>query len=288
MKLRVRPGLRDLIYIVAGTALMGQAIGNVFGAVNLVTGGFSGVSIIIKGMSEYFLGTGIPLWLSNLVLNIPLFLAGGIMKGWRFLQKTFIASLMLSFWLGIFPEYVYVQDDLFLASVFGGILMGIGIALVLMAGATTGGTDMIAALICTKMRHLSLVYVLQIIDGIIIAVGALFFGLPLALYAVTAVFVSTRVSDSLIEGAKFAKAVYIITARPQETADRILHDLERGLTGIRATGMYSGKERMMLFCVVSKKEIVKVKDIVRDTDPEAFLIVSDVREALGEGFVENA
>ncbi len=287
MKLRVRSGLRDFVYIMIGTALMSQAIGNVFGSVNLVTGGFSGVSIIIRGMSEQFLGTGIPLWLSNFALNIPLFVAGGIIKGWRFLQKTFLASVMLSFWLWFFPEYVYVENDLFLASVFGGILMGLGIALVIMAGATTGGTDMIAALICTRVRHVSLVYVLQIIDAVIIAAGVFFFGLPLALYAITAVFVATRVSDSLIEGAKFAKAVYIITSRPKETAEKILHDMDRGLTGIRATGMYSGDERMMLFCVVSKKEIVQVKDIVRQTDPKAFVIVSDVREALGEGFIEN-
>lgn len=288
MKLSSRPRLRDFVYMTIGTALMSQAIGNVFGPANMVTGGFSGLSIMIKGMSEFFLKTGIPLWLSNLVLNIPLFLVGGIMKGWRFLQKTLFASLLLSFFLWLFPGAVFVENDLFLSSVFGGILMGIGIGMVLMAGATTGGTDLMASLICTRVRHMSIVSVMEIIDGIIVLAGACFFGLHLALYAIVAIFVSTRVSDSLIEGGKFAKVVYIITSKPEQVSDEILHDLERGLTGIDATGMYSGKERQMLFCVVSKKEIVQVKDIVRNIDPKAFLIVSDVREALGEGFVENA
>lgn len=274
--------------MVVGTALMSQAIGNVFGSANLVTGGFSGLAIIIRGMSEYFLGTGIPLWLSTLVLNIPLFFAAGLMKGWKFLRKTLFASLMLSFWLWFFPSFLFVENDLFLSSIFGGILMGIGIGMVLMAGATTGGTDLLAALICTRVRHMSIVFVMQMIDGVIILAGAYFFGFSLALYAIVAICVSTWVSENLIEGAKFAKVVYIITDRPSQVAEEILHDLNRGLTGINATGMYSGEDRRMLFCVVSRKEIVQVKDIVRHADPKAFLIVSDVREALGEGFVENA
>lgn len=135
-------------------------------------------------------------------------------------------------------------------------------------------------------RHYTVPQILMVIDGCIVVSGAAVFGIKSALYAVIAVYITTKVSDAILEGLKFAKMVYIISDHHEEIAAEILTTMDRGATGIAIKGMYTGNDRNMLFCVVSKKEIVQIKEIVRKLDPKAFVIVSDVREAVGEGFIE--
>ena len=146
---------------------------------------------------------------------------------------------------------------------------------------------MMAALIQKYLRHYSIAQIMQFIDGLVVIVGMYVFGIHKALYAIIAVYLVTKVSDGLIEGLKFSKAAYIITAKPKEIADMIMKDLDRGVTGISARGMYSGQDKLMLFCVVNKKEIVMLKEKVDEIDPEAFVIVTDAREVHGEGFIEK-
>ena len=145
---------------------------------------------------------------------------------------------------------------------------------------------MVASLIQRHMRHYTIVQIMLVLDGIIILTGLAVFGLKAALYAVVAIFISSKVSDALMEGLKYSKAVFIITGQVKEVSDALMHELGRGVTGIEATGMYSGEARNMLYCVVSKKEIVELKDLVKRLDPGAFVIVTDAREVLGEGFLE--
>lgn len=267
--------------IVAGAFIMGFAIKNIYDPVNLVTGGVSGVAIMLKDLFA------IPLWLSNTLLNIPLFLAGYKLKSKTFIVRTLAATIALSVSLYLIPEIqVIPQGDLFLPALFGGILTGAGIALVFLCQATTGGTDLLASMIQKKFPHYTLPQILQVIDAAIVLAGAVVFGIQYALYALVAIYAVSKVSDDLIEGLKYSKAVFIISEQNQVIADSIMHEMERGVTGIEATGMYSGKNKKMLYCVVAKKEIVRLKEIAQRHDEKAFVIVTDAREVLGEGFIE--
>ena len=167
------------------------------------------------------------------------------------------------------------------------MILGMGIGMVFLGQGTTGGTDMMAAIIQKFLQHYSISQIMQIIDGAVVVVGMYVFGIHKALYAIIAVYLVTKVSDGLIEGLKFSKAVYIITEKPKEIAEMIMEDLDRGATGINAKGMYSGQDKLMLFVVVNKKEIVMLKEKVDEIDPQAFVIVTDAREVHGEGFIEK-
>ena len=138
-----------------------------------------------------------------------------------------------------------------------------------------------------RLKHYSIAQILQVLDGAIVILGAFVFGLNKALYAIISIFLVSKISDSLIEGLKFSKLAYIISDKYQEIAQVVMNELKRGATGLKATGMYSKADKKVLFCVVSKKEIVQLKEIVHTIDSEAFLIVSDVREVFGEGFIES-
>lgn len=289
MKMKIlnsRPWYVDFLFIVLGTGIMALAIQCIFEPIGLVTGGFTGIAIIIRKVTSGLVEGGIPLWLTNIVLNIPVFLFALKIKGKRFIGRTVIGTVLLSFWLYIIPQVDLTQGDYMLSAIFGGVITGIGIGFVLLAKATTGGTDMVSVLIQHKVRHYSVVQILQVIDGAVVLAGLYVFGLKPALYAVVAIFITSKVSDALMEGMKYSKAAFIITDRYQEVADAIMTKLDRGLTGLDATGMYSGDKKIVLYCVVSKKEIVDLKDIVAEIDTKAFVIVTDAREVLGEGFLE--
>ena len=268
-----RSQLLEYLMIIAGTGLMALAINSVFDASGMVTGGFSGIAIIIKAGSQGIIDGGIPLWVTNMSLNIPLFLIGWKINGFSFVKKALIGEIALSTWLAIEPVWNLAGNDLLLAALYGGVIQGVGIGLVFLGGGTTGGTDMMAAIIQKYLQHYSIAQIMQVIDAGVVLVGMYVFGIHKALYAIIAVYLVTKVSDGLIEGLKFSKAAYIITAR--------------GVTGISARGMYSGQDKLMLFCVVNKKEIVMLKEKVDEIDPEAFVIVTDAREVHGEGFIEK-
>lgn len=282
-----RPWYVDYLFIFMGTGIMALAIQCIFEPIGLVTGGFSGIAIIIRKMTAGIVEGGVPLWLTNLALNVPVFIAALIIKGRKFLGRTVIGTVLLSFWLYVIPQVDLTQGDYMLSAVFGGVITGIGIGFVLLAKATTGGTDMVSALIQKYVRHYSVVQILQVIDRMVVLAGLYVFGLKPALYAIVAIFITSKVSDALMEGMKYSKAAFIITDCYKEIADAIMTQLDRGLTGLDATGMYSGDKKTVLYCVVSKKEIVELKDIVAKIDPKAFVIVMDAREVFGEGFLEN-
>ena len=176
---------------------------------------------------------------------------------------------------------------MFLSAVFGGIVSGVGTGLVFLYQATTGGTDMLAALMQLKLRHYSIAQIMQFLDGAVVVAGASLFGIRHAFYAILAIYAVCKVSDGILDGMKFAKQAVVISDRSEEIAGQVMDRLERGVTAVDATGMYSGRTRKMLFCVVSRKELVILRDIVKRIDPRAFVIVDDVREVFGEGFIEE-
>ena len=279
-----------LLYLVitAGTGLLAFAIKCIYDPIGLVTGGFTGIAILIKKVTDIFYAGGIPLWFANLILNIPFFLLAYKIKGKKFIGRTAFATVLLSVWLYLIPELDFVSGDYILASIFGGVLAGIAMGMILWANATTGGTEMVAVLLqCRMFSHCSVAQIMQVLDGMIVIVGLYVFGLRPSMYAIVAIFITSKVTDTILEGMKFSKAAYIITDHYQEIAKRVMEELERGVTGLAAQGMYSGEEKCVLYCVVSKKEIVLLKEVVHEIDKSAFVVVGDVREVHGEGFIEH-
>lgn len=276
----------DLLLVVAGTTMMAVGVNMVYDPMGMVTGGVSGVAIVVKELTHGVMGDGIPIWLTNTLLNVPIFLGALLLVGKRFVLRTLFGALSFSVALYLVPSYNLCGDDYLLASIFGAVISGVGIGMVFMTHSSTGGTDMFCMTIHRFLRHYTVPQMLMVVDGAIVLAGAAVFGLRAALYAVIAVYITSKVSDAMLEGLKFAKMVYIISERYEQIAEEIMTKMDRGATGIPIRGMYTGADRNMLFCVVNNKEIVQIKEIVTELDPKAFVIVSDVREAVGEGFVE--
>lgn len=281
-----RLGLEYLM-IAVGTAIMAFSSKIFLDPKGLIPGGFTGIAIIVRHITEGAVKGGVPLWLTNLVLNIPLIPIVIKLKGWSFAERTLVASLLFSFWLAVIPYFEVVdRDDLFLASVYGGILMGGGIGLVFLGKGTTGGTDMCGAILQHFFPHISVPKIMQLLDILITVVGVIVFGVDIALYAIIVVYFTAKLSDRMIEGIKTSTMAYIISDHAEEIADKIMHGLDRGVTGLHGRGMYTNREKTILLCVTTPKELIKIKDIVVAIDNRAFVIVSDSREVLGEGFVE--
>lgn len=284
--MKKRGKIYEYLMIILGTGILAFGIACFYDPIGLVTGGFTGLAIVVKSLTEGLFAGGVPLWITNLVLNVPVFILAYILKGTKFIGKSFFGAVMLSVWLAIIPQVNFAGDDMLLSAIFGGVFTGAGIGLVFRTGTTTGGTDLVSVLIQLKVRHISIVQILQIIDGIVVMLGMFVFGIQPTMYAIIAIVVATNISDMVLEGTNYSKAAYIITNEYEEVANRIMTELERGVTGLHAKGMYTSEEKCMLYCIVSQKEIVVLKDIVYEIDPKAFIIVSEVREVLGEGFQE--
>ena len=276
----------NIVLVILGAFIMGMGNNLVYEPMGMVTGGISGLSIVIKSVSNMLLGYGIPVWMTNIALNIPIFVASYVVVGRKFVAKTILGAASFSLSLYLIPVFNLCDGDFLLAAVFGALFTGGGAGLVFLASSSTGGTDMLSMVIHKYITGYSLPQILAVVDGIIVLAGAAVFGVHNALYAVIAVFITSKISDTILEGFKFAKLVYIISDKYKDIADSILTDMDRGVTKINIRGMYTNKDKDMLFVVVSPKEIVQIKETVRKFDPNAFVIVSDVREAVGEGFVE--
>ena len=272
------------LLLTAGTFFMAVGINVIYEPLSMVTGGFSGIGILVKKLTQTARWSGIPVGMTTLLLNIPLFIWGYSQKGKAFVKKTVYAASCFSFFLLIIPTFDIVKQDYLMAALVGGLLNGTGIGLVFSQGASTGGSDLLSVLTAKILPELSASERLILIDTLIVAAGVFIFGLEIGLYAVVAVFVTGKVSDAILDGMKFAKIAYIISDHPEEISEHILRELGRGLTGLEGQGMYSEKHKMVLMCVVSKKEAVLLKDIVKNADNEAFLILSEAKEVLGEGF----
>lgn len=278
----------DYLYIMIGTFILGGAINIFFVPFDLVTGGVTGLAIVIQSITGGLIEGGIPLWMTNMVINIPLFLGAIVVKGKDFGARSLFSTIFLSFTLYLTQWLPPLTNDLLLASIFGGVASGVGLGMVFSAFSTTGGTDLAASLIQHLIKHVSVARIMLVLDWVIILLGAYVFGIEKSLYAIIAVFISARVIDAILDGLHFSKAAFIISDHHNTIADNVMEVLERGVTGLSGEGMYTSYQKNVLLCVVSKREIVKLKEIVRLSDPRAFIIVTDVREVLGEGFKEYA
>lgn len=271
---------KDYIFILLGTSLMALAVNVVYEPMNMVTGGVSGLAIVIKNL------IGVPVWVTNGLINIPLLLAAIKIKGKKFFIKTLYATICFTTALGVIPTYPILEADYLLAVLIGGVISGVGLGLVFVTEGSTGGTDLFGAILHYFIPYYSVAQLLMVVDSVIVLVGAVVFGIQNALYAVMAVYITSKIMDGILEGLKFGKIAFIISEHSEIIAAEILGEMDRGVTALSAKGKYSNKEKEMLFCVVSKKEIVRLMDIVAKNDKRAFVIVTDAREVLGEGFVE--
>ena len=265
----------DYIRILVGTGLMALSANLFYTPSNMVPGGFTGLAILLQEVTKGLVDGGIPVWI---ILAI-------VIRGWFFMRRTFVAAVLFTGWLYVVPEMGPVPENLFLTSVIGGSLMGLGLGVVFLGKATTGGTDTVAALIQHFFPHLKTSSIFPVLDGIVIALSAWIFGLESSLYAVVSVVLSSLVADRVIAGFKNSLMAFIISSKYQEIADRVMKELERGVTQISAKGVYTQAERPMLLCAVSTKEASILKDIVSETDPSAFFILTDASEIRGEGFL---
>lgn len=276
----------DYLLIILGITLLSLAINMVFAPLEMVMGGVTGLAIIIKAVTGGWLDGGVPLWLTNIIVNVPLFLVAILIKGKNFGVRSLFSTFFLSFALYATAWVPRLTDDYLLGSIYGGVIAGVGLGLVFSAFSTTGGTDLAASLIQHFVKHVSVARIMLVLDGVIIAGGAIVFGVEVSLFAIISVFITAQVIDAILDGLHFSKAAFIISDYSNMIANNIHSELDRGVTGLAGEGMYSSLQKNVLLCVVSKREIVKLKEIVKQSDRSAFIIVTDVREVLGEGFKE--
>lgn len=282
--------IKDFFMILLGVILLALGITWFLSPLGLVTGGLSGIAIIVQKMSAAFIGGGIPIWLTNAVLNVPLFAVSIKQRGFGFAKKSLYAVVLLSFALGVvatLPNPLSVGNDLLLAGFFGGVFLGTGVGLVLKTGATTGGTDMFAAIFKFKSPNLPIEKVMLAIDGCIIISGLFVFGVTNAMYAILSVLVTMKMVSLVLEGGHSAKAAFIVSDCQEEISAAIMEQIARGTTGLKARGMYSKKDKEMLFVVLSEKQLPQLRQIVMDIDSSAFVTIAEVREVLGSGFIED-
>ena len=280
MKKRLFKTINDLILFIIGAVIYSTAI-NVFLSPNGISpGGFTGVATVVNYLTD--IPTGIMLF----IFNIPVLALGFVKLGGMFILKTSFVTALVSFALDTSAKILPpLKTDGILASMFGGILMGLGLSLILLRGATTGGIDIIAKLINRRYRHLSVGKIILMADGFVIAINALVYkNAESALYSIVAMYAATRMMDLLLYGADRGKIIYIVTNSPDIICREINHTVGRGVTMLSVTGGYTGESRIMLMCTVRIHEVAAVHDVVRKNDSKAFVIISDAGEIIGEGF----
>lgn len=246
----------------------------------IAAGGVSGLATVIHYVF------GFPVGITMLAINVPLFLISLKQLGISFGVRSLYGTVVLSLFTDLFAAKAYVATrDPLLAAIYGGILSGVGLGIVFRSGGTTGGTDL-AARVLQKYFRTSVGRLLLGVDGVVIGLAGIVFGIELALYALASLFISSRVIDVVQEGVGYVKAALIISDRHEEIAAAIMQELERGVTRLEGRGGYTGKRREAILCVLARSEVSRLKELVARIDPSSFMVVADVQEALGEGFKE--
>jgi len=272
--------LKNYLIIMVGITILAIGINVYYSPQHLVTGGISGLAIIL----DYVFS--IPLWLTNVIVNIPLFIVGIKIKGMDFAKKSIFGAAYVSVALWYTSFIPPVQSDLLISSVFGGLFIGTGVGLVLRSSASTGGTDLLAIIIKHYLKKVPINQIMMCIDGMIILVGLFVFGVEKAMYALISIFIVSKVVNTLVEGVNYSKEVHIISEKSNEIAQELMRHLNRGITSIKGKGVYTGKSKDILYIVCSTEELIELQRIVKEVDKEAFIIINDVREVVGRGFTQ--
>ncbi len=274
----VRAAFIAYVGVTAGVTLVALGLNWFLVPNRLAAGGVSGLAVVVYHLFR------VPVGVTMLAVNIPLFLLAARVLGVAAGARSVFGSVALSVAVDALAPYLRpLTEDPVLAAIYGGVLVGIGVGITYRFGGSTGGTALGARLIHHYL-HIGTGRAMLLADGIVILAAGLAFGPELALYALLSVFVTMRVIDLLEEGTPYAKAAIIVSDVPDQVASRVLHELNRGATALMGRGLYTGRDRDILLVIVSRDEVGRLKQLVRSTDPSAFVVISDVHEALGEGF----
>ena len=269
----------EIMQIILGTAITAYSTSLVLLPNKLSTGGFSGIGTVIHYLFDIKIGTAV------FLLNMPIFIIAYFKAGKKFFFHSILGTIFLSIFLNLFGNFKPLTGDRFLACIYGGVISGIGSAITLRANGSTGGSELLARIIKAYKQDLSVSNIIAILDFLIITLNVIVFKkIEIGLYSAIAIFISGKMLDIFFEGINFAKMLLIISPKYQEISERINNEIERGATGIKATGMYKKEERTILLCVASRQEIGKIRLIINDIDEKAFIIITDAREVFGEGF----
>lgn len=278
-KINIKEQLKELIMIILGCLIM--ALGTAFFLLpnQLSSGGFAGITTI-----TYYL-FNLPMGTVMILLNIPLFIIALIKLGKRFFVKAIIGTGMLSMFLNLFEGANALTSDRLLASIYGGIIIGIGTAIILRTNASTGGSELLGNIIVKFKPTARTSNMIILIDTIVVALNVIFFKeIEVGLYSAIVIYLVGQMIDIIFEGTNFTKMIFIVSNKYKEISKEIGENIERGSTGIYARGMYNEEDRMLLWCVASRREIAQIREIATKIDQKAFIVISNAREVYGKGF----
>lgn len=279
---KMKKAIVEAVGTIVGAAIMAFGVSSFLLPSQLSSGGVSGIATI-----TYYL-LNIPMGVMIMIINIPLFIFAGYRIGKEFFIKSLVGTVSLSLFIDILDKYPPVTTDRFLASIYGGVIIGIGTAIILKVGSSTGGTELVANLIKTYNPYISISRYLTIIDIVIILLNVIFFKhIEVGLYSAIAIYLYGKMVDIIFEGVYFTKLLFIISDKNEEISDGIKNEIKRGVTGLYGKGMYSNKEKLVLICAVSRGDVHKIKDLARKIDKRSFIVVANAREVLGKGFKEE-
>jgi uncharacterized membrane-anchored protein YitT (DUF2179 family) len=278
---KINPEIRNTLLILIGLTCCSAAYNLYLIPNNIAAGGFTGIGQLVNSAFP-----NISVGMVNTVLNIPLFIFSMKSLGLRFGVRSLLAMLGLSLFIDYLP-FPVATNDMLLATVFGGALGGIGFGLVLRGSATTGGSDMLASLIHRYVPTVRVSVGIFAVDGLVILASAFVFDQTAAMYALICAFLMNLMVDVVLEGPDSANSYFVISDHADAIAKRVMDEMERGVTAFAAKGMYSGKDKQVLLCVVNRFEAMTLRRIVFSIDPVAFVIASKAHEVLGEGFKEQ-
>ena len=270
----------DTLFDGAGGLIFALGLSCFVRPAQIAPGGVSGMSVIINHL------TGLPVGTLNMAINIPLLLLAWRFLGHRFTLKTlrsvFVQSLMIDLVAAFLPAYT---GDRIMAALFGGVGIGVGLALVFMRGSTTGGTDIVSRLIQLRFRHLSIGKLLFAVDVVVLLIStAVFRNIETGLYGMITIYTTGKILDGILYGMDTGKVILVISGHSRKIASRIMNELERGVTLLHAEGAWSGQERKILLCAVRAAQYYQVEEIVKREDPDAFTILMEANQITGEGF----
>ena len=271
--------LKEGIEIIIGCILMALGTALFLLPNQLSSGGFAGISTII-----YYL-FNMPLGITMLILNIPLIILTIIKVGKEIAIKGIFGTIVLSTFIDIFEKLKPLTEDRLLACIYGGILVGLGTAIVLKANASTGGTDLLSYIVRAFKPHFKTSNLIVIVDTTIVFLNVLFFKeIEIGLYSAIAIYLMGKMIDIVFEGIYFTKTMFIVSNEYKKIAKEIEEKIDRGSTALYGKGMYTREKKMVLWCVASRGEVVRIKQISQEIDPRAFIVISNAREAWGKGF----
>ncbi len=278
-RIQIKQGIINILGTILGAGIMAFGTSAFLLPNQLSSGGLSGIATI-----TYYL-LKIPMGAMIMALNIPLFILAGYRLGKEFFAKSLIGTVSLSVFIDIFDKYPAITNDRFLACIYGGALIGIGTAIILKVGASTGGTDLIATVIKGYDPYISMSRYLIIMDIVIISLNVLFFKhIEIGLYSAIAIYLYGQMIDIIFEGVYYTKLMFIISDKNEEISKAIGENVKRGVTGLYGKGMYKNEDKLVLMCAASRNDTAKIKDVAKKIDEKCFIVIGNVREVLGKGF----